>query len=237
MSWTGTVRCSYCGDEGHNRRKCPTMQRESELNPHGYAATEINMRQTHKRPRRCSFCKATGHNKKTCDSREFYFNLLKKLDCEYKESVIAEMKEKSLGPGAIIVQNSPRMRIYVLDKIYWERVSVLGERMGSSLTQPWRSALLCGVKRKSQNSKVYYNLLDLLALDQEQHGLEMFGMTPAISEKYFRNLKLEANTELYKEFLDHYGRSGIVYFLEERGVPEEEQRELQRVYEDIKNNT
>ena len=236
MSWTGTVRCSYCGDEGHNRRKCPTMIKEAEENPNSYSAREINFREANKKVRRCSYCKNTGHNKKTCEVRQFDSQLLAKLDEAYINNVIEEMKEKSLGPGAIIVFPQQEKSIYMLEEIDWTRVSLLGERMGGSLTQPWRSTIIQAMSKDGKTRRHYYELTELLKDAGPEHR-QIIGLAPKLAEKYFKNLKVTINKELHKEFLDHYAASGISYFFSLRGIDKDHHRELFEEYKNAKNNT
>ena len=68
MSWSGTVSCRYCGQDGHNQRTCP--QRQERLvrdaaagNKWAQATLE---RKNRKSNRKCGWCGETGHNKRTC---------------------------------------------------------------------------------------------------------------------------------------------------------------------------
>ena len=70
MSWSGTVRCSYCGEEGHNRRSCPQYKKRMEAriaaNPDDYYAKVYYRKQKQGTKRRCTYCNLKGHNRRTC---------------------------------------------------------------------------------------------------------------------------------------------------------------------------
>ena len=143
MSWTGTVRCSYCGDEGHNRRSCPDMIAYAKENPHSWVAEEVNLNKKKGKNRRCSYCKLPGHNKKTCDEMKFALHLIEELDRRFVNEIIEVMRENSIGPGAILLYESWDYNpAFIIDKISWERVSIIGEKMGMSLCEPWKSMTL-----------------------------------------------------------------------------------------------
>ena len=68
MSWSGTVCCRHCGQEGHNRRTCPDYKailnrQAGEGNKWAKATLE---RRNRKSVRKCGWCNETGHNKRTC---------------------------------------------------------------------------------------------------------------------------------------------------------------------------
>lgn len=72
MSSRGKVRCSNCGNVGHNRLTCPAAQPVLSPQdlvapvPASSSATHLDM----VRPRRrCSLCKNQGHNRLTCPNR------------------------------------------------------------------------------------------------------------------------------------------------------------------------
>ena len=65
MSWSGTVTCRWCGEEGHNQRTCPHKRRWAEgLAEEGrpHALRELNR----KSKRTCGWCGEMGHNQRTC---------------------------------------------------------------------------------------------------------------------------------------------------------------------------
>ena len=45
MSWSGTVTCSYCYRQGHNKRKCPELSERIKNEYHGHIANAKEMRE------------------------------------------------------------------------------------------------------------------------------------------------------------------------------------------------
>ena len=124
----------------------------------------------------------------------------------------------------------------MLEEIDWTRVSLLGERMGGSLTQPWRSTIIQAMSKDGKTRRHYYELTELLKDAGPEHR-QIIGLAPKLAEKYFKNLKVTINKELHKEFLDHYAASGISYFFSLRGIDKDHHRELFEEYKNAKNNT
>ena len=68
MSWNGTVRCSNCYDNGHNKTGCPELKKAWEENPDSFKGREWARIEARKRaPKKCSYCKETGHTRAGCD--------------------------------------------------------------------------------------------------------------------------------------------------------------------------
>jgi hypothetical protein len=102
MSYSGTVRCSYCYEEGHNRRSCPKLKQEIESNPDGYyARMEKHKKATHK-DRECSYCKQTGHNRKTCKSLKIDMQNAATINHYWRCRVKNYMANKGIGIGALV---------------------------------------------------------------------------------------------------------------------------------------
>lgn len=244
MSWTGTVRCSYCGDEGHNRRSCPDMIAYAKENPHSWVAEEVNLNKKKGKNRRCSYCKLPGHNKKTCDEMKFALHLIEELDRRFVNEIIEVMRENSIGPGAILLYESWDYNpAFIIDKISWERVSIIGEKMGMSLCEPWKSMTLKRISR-NETRKHLYGLIQFLRgmkymEPHERIGEKVtaVGLAPKIAERYFRNLKFKPNKGLYGRFAGHYGKSGCEYFFERNGISPTELNDLREEYQNAKNNT
>lgn len=230
MSWTGTVRCGYCGDEGHNRRKCPEMEKSAERNPAGYQAWEIKNRKKNKSPRRCGYCKATGHNKKTCERRKLHLHHLAKVDAKYREETIASMREKSVGPGAFLVfPNSPDLSM-MITHVQWKHISVLSKGYSNSFAQGWRAVAGKPFGRHDLRPQ-YMDIEDILhpplkrdpQWRHSRRGFYIEGLVPKLAEKYFRNLQVEPNTSLYEVYVDDLGASGTWRALTDRfGVDQKE---------------
>ena len=106
MSYTGTVRCRHCYEQGHNRAGCPDlkqrMQERLEANPNDWQATEYFEKKSCSRKRTCSYCSAQGHNRKTCpvlkDDKHF---LVKKLK-ESRSQVLDVFEKEGFGVGSLV---------------------------------------------------------------------------------------------------------------------------------------
>ena len=102
MSWSGTVTCRYCGQEGHNRRTCEEYRANLERQANGgngWAKAQLNAK-NRKSVRKCGWCNATGHNKRTCPVKaaayDFLPNITEALDSLVKK-VVAD-----IGRGSIL---------------------------------------------------------------------------------------------------------------------------------------
>ena len=40
MSWSGTVTCGWCYEQGHNKRSCPELKKYVEENPDSWRARQ-----------------------------------------------------------------------------------------------------------------------------------------------------------------------------------------------------
>lgn len=222
MSWTGTVRCGYCGDEGHNRRKCPTMQERAEQNPDGFSAREIARRKANQNPRACGYCRQFGHNKKTCGHRKLHIQHLTRLDTEYREEIITLMKEKSFGPGAFLIfPNAPHLSM-MITHIQWDHVSIISTGYGRSLVRAWRAVIGQPLGRKNQQLQ-HMEIEGVLKRNGATREFYIEGLSPKLAEKYFKNLQVKPNLSLYEEYVDSNGASTTRWNLTDSfGVDQEE---------------
>ena len=102
MSWSGTVTCRYCGQEGHNRRTCEeykALLARQAGDGNKWAQAQLAAK-NRKSVRKCGWCNATGHNKRTCPAKVAANNLLpditKALDSLVKKLV------GDIGRGSIL---------------------------------------------------------------------------------------------------------------------------------------
>ena len=105
MSWNGTVYCSYCGTQGHNRRGCPKIKEEAKNDPGSYAANELRRRkerETSRGPRRCSYCSWGGHTRRKCDQLDMDMRNAAKVNAEYRLRVKEYLVESGLGVGSLV---------------------------------------------------------------------------------------------------------------------------------------
>jgi hypothetical protein len=67
MSYSGTVHCGHCYNQGHNVRGCPTLKKEALADPESYNATKYaRIQESKKRVKICSYCGTGGHNRRGC---------------------------------------------------------------------------------------------------------------------------------------------------------------------------
>lgn len=71
MSWNGTVRCSHCGQRGHNKRGCSVLkewvaERRITHGDNDYYVASADRKAASAKTRQCSFCRETGHNRRGC---------------------------------------------------------------------------------------------------------------------------------------------------------------------------
>ena len=110
MSWTGTVRCGYCYNEGHNKRGCPKRKAraaEDIANGHPtYAARVEKDYRAAAKNRCCSYCIQSGHNATTCPRVKSDWSRLSKADTLWRKNIINHYKTShpGLGLGALILQ-------------------------------------------------------------------------------------------------------------------------------------
>ena len=102
MSYSGTVHCSNCYQQGHNRRGCPRMKEFIAANPDSYDARMYKARAEKAKIRRCSYCSEEGHNRRSCKT-------LKKHTAtafEAQETWFGEVKnwmvEAGMGVGSLV---------------------------------------------------------------------------------------------------------------------------------------
>ena len=80
MSWNGTVRCSWCGQSGHNaagcKEKLATMKEwryDDDIAKRNRARNYFSKRERkaeRAKNRSCSYCGEPGHTKRTCKLRK-----------------------------------------------------------------------------------------------------------------------------------------------------------------------
>ena len=94
MSWSGTVRCGYCYDSGHNKRSCPKLAKYAEENPDTWTAKRLKEGKRKGKIRRCTYCNLKGHNRATCThltvAKEAYVKEAKKWRKGWIEWMVAD---------------------------------------------------------------------------------------------------------------------------------------------------
>jgi len=105
MSWTGTVRCGNCWDEGHNKRTCPTLKKAFEEDPNSWEGRKWARMQQEKKqagPRLCSYCQESGHNRRTCRPLAVDRDCATVVQGEYFDRTQKWLEEAGVGIGTLV---------------------------------------------------------------------------------------------------------------------------------------
>ena len=139
MAWNGTVTCSWCGRQGHNRRSCERMKervKEILLIPEedrSYSeksiVREVTHSKTYHRERKCTYCKTAGHNRRGCEKLKAHKDYVFKQDVAFKKAFLQRCNELGLGVGAFIRDTRTGRfdkldSLHYVDRVDWSRVNV-----------------------------------------------------------------------------------------------------------------
>ena len=105
MSYSGTVHCGYCGQQGHNRTNCTERKRSAERDPSGWTAVRLRA-ETEERARvvenrRCSYCAEKGHNRRGCKTRKLDVARIEDRQADYVDNYVKNSAKAGLGRGAL----------------------------------------------------------------------------------------------------------------------------------------
>ena len=124
MSWSGTVRCSYCGIRGHNRRGCPKYklfiaERRSTHGESDYYVAAADRKASSSKVRQCSYCKETGHNRRSCGTLKTDKLKASARILANRQTIVKWFRENASshpGVGSIVWQyNHP----YMITNVLW----------------------------------------------------------------------------------------------------------------------
>ena len=103
MSWSGTVRCGQCYENGHNKTGCPELQKAWEKDPDSYQGREWARIQARKaQPKVCGYCDETGHTRAGCGDMKAHKSLFQEDLVLWRHAVVKWMKDTQLGVGALV---------------------------------------------------------------------------------------------------------------------------------------
>lgn len=102
MSYNGTVYCGYCGNQGHNRRSCPSLKEYVKENPDSYVAQHHNRQRAAAKDRSCSYCHEPGHTRRKCATKDQHVQDFIETNSKYTKEIAIWMKEKGIEPGSLI---------------------------------------------------------------------------------------------------------------------------------------
>ena len=136
MSWNGTVRCSYCGQKGHNKLGCPERAKNARENPDSYEGRRWHAEQRARKAqianRVCSYCKKPNHNRRGCPVLKEDIRLVNQRQSEYVLNFAEATASAGLSPGALLkLPEGPRENpwskytVAMITKINWNEVDFL----------------------------------------------------------------------------------------------------------------
>lgn len=107
-------RCGWCGDNGHNRRTCPKMDKE-------YKDKWVKPVST----RCCRYCHNEGHTRRTCPKKQTDKAAWIEENKEFRKMFLQDMKESGLGIGAVIEQSSHfgDKYFFLVKEIVWDAIT------------------------------------------------------------------------------------------------------------------
>ena len=119
MSYHGSVRCSFCGQPGHNRRTCHYLKKQVEEwkasdDPLVQKRASLFEKTTNK-PRKCSFCKQPGHTVRTCPEMTAHVQEVADSWIEAKMFVKKKMFEHNFGIVTLVRMKRRRWNATDLD--------------------------------------------------------------------------------------------------------------------------
>jgi hypothetical protein len=134
MSWSGTVTCSYCYSEGHNRRGCDKLKEFVRDNPDSWQATRAKRNAERATTRKCSYCKHSGHNRKTCLSLKRDILNACDVNAEWRTRVRDHLTASGLGVGALVRFKdgwSDEYTLGLVQALHWDDANFLAHDDGS----------------------------------------------------------------------------------------------------------
>ena len=151
MSWNGTVTCRFCGERGHNKRTCPAYTErlkgyaQNEVDGgegrdgywhkqyakrtgtwvDGTPAKEMKKgRRDAGQQRRCTFCGKRGHNRRSCPEFATAINDYVEKLFDFRKGILADMKERGLGVGALLMQERwSEKHLVLLHQTRWDQIT------------------------------------------------------------------------------------------------------------------
>jgi hypothetical protein len=102
MSWNNTVTCSYCHNQGHNRRGCEQLKEYVRDNPDSWQASRARRSEKSATTRKCSYCKESGHNRKTCTGLKRDIINAVDINAEWRRRVRDYLSTAGFGIGALV---------------------------------------------------------------------------------------------------------------------------------------
>lgn len=138
MSWNGTVTCSGCYGEGHNKRSCPELQKRlEERAATGDSWAEERLRRS--RSKTCGFCKneyhkddPESHNARTCSWRKHFEAITTANVIRARKKVIKQVDSYGCFRGALVIFETNEYtndgyqqveKMAMIEEIEWESIN------------------------------------------------------------------------------------------------------------------
>ena len=103
MSWNGTVRCSVCYENGHNKTSCPTLKKAWEEDPTSWKGREWQRILDRKaKPKICGYCNESGHTRAGCDTMKAHKSLFHDDLVLWRTALVKWASDVGLGVGALV---------------------------------------------------------------------------------------------------------------------------------------
>ncbi len=132
-----TVKCSFCHRLGHNRVSCPKLKAQVEKIREEFGSNhpdvsdydDYKVRYSKKSKlnaktlRKCSYCSSVNHNIRTCRDKTNDIIKLKKLNKQWRNNILIELRQKGIGVGTIM-SNSGYVSSVENKKSPWTLVSI-----------------------------------------------------------------------------------------------------------------
>jgi hypothetical protein len=141
MSWNGTVRCSVCYENGHNKTSCPTLRKAWEEDPTSYRGRTWERILARKAaPKTCGYCGEEGHTRAGCGDMKAHKSLFAEDLLLWRHAMVKWMQDVHLGIGALVRCSDAQYHdpewgyIYPRDENYIPPVGMIMRGVESTLT-------------------------------------------------------------------------------------------------------
>ena len=103
MSYSGTVRCGNCHENGHNKTGCPELRKAWEKDPDSYKGRQWARIVARKAlPKVCGYCDETGHTRAGCNDMKAHKSQFQEDLILWRQAIVKWMKDTGLGIGALV---------------------------------------------------------------------------------------------------------------------------------------
>lgn len=103
MSWSGTVRCSWCGEDGHNKRSCPARRAyiDSAADSGAEWAKQEQRQMNRRKAVHCGWCGGKGHNARSCEHKKQVITKLPAVETRCHK-IIELLIGNQIGKGSTV---------------------------------------------------------------------------------------------------------------------------------------